>query len=91
MTFQIIPLTAHSGHSQSKLLVTSLTSFPTLFRPDGNVASTSVNKATMFVQKFASNSSLDDSRATPPVNLPLIMFYPISFCLPEMFSQLLQF
>ena len=44
-------------------------SFPPLFRPDGSIASTSVDKATIFVKKFA--SSLDDSRATPPVNLPL--------------------
>ena len=52
-------------------------SFSPLFRPDGSVASTSVDKATIFDKKFASTY------------LFLIMFYLFSFCLPEMFSQLL--
>ena len=60
MTFQIIPLTIHSGHSQSRLHVTSLTPhFPLLFRPDGSgsVASIPMDKATIFVNKFASKAS----------------------------------
>ena len=63
----------HSFWSLAKQITRNFTnsSFPSLFRPGGSVASKSVDKATIFVKKFASNSSLDDSRATPPVNLPL--------------------
>ena len=68
MTFQIIPLTAHSGHSQNKLLEISLT----LHFPLSSVPMALLHLHQWIKQpKFASNSSLDDSRATPPVNLPL--------------------
>ena len=71
MTFKIIPLYFHSGHSQSRSQVTSLTP-PFLFPSVPlSVVSTQVDKATIFVKKIASNSSVDDSSATPPVNLPL--------------------
>ena len=46
-------------------------SFPSLFRPDGSVASSPGDKAAIFLENFASNSSLDDTGVPPPVILPL--------------------
>ena len=52
-------------------------SIPPLQLPDGSTAPTSSSKAEVFVQTFASNSTLDDSDATPPI-LP-----PSNFSIPE--------
>ena len=71
MIFQIIPHRSFWSLAKQITLNFTNSSFPALFRPDGSVASTSVDKATIFVKNFASNSSLDDSRANPPANLPL--------------------
>ena len=46
-------------------------SFPPLFRPDGSIACSPTEKATLFGSLFSTNSSLDDSDAPLPSNLPL--------------------
>ena len=46
-------------------------SFPPLFRPDGSIACSPTEKATLFGSLFSANSSLDDSDAPLPSNLPL--------------------
>ena len=84
---------SHSGHSQSKLLVTSITlHFPL----------SSVLMALLHLHQWIKQPSLLKNLSQTRVwTIPgqlllstylfLIIFYPISFCLPEMFSQLLQF
>ena len=46
-------------------------SFPPLFRPDGSIACSPSEKATLFGSLFSANSSLDDSGAPAPSDLPL--------------------
>ena len=45
--------------------------FPPLFRPDGSIANSPTEKATLFGSQFSANSTLDDSDALEPSNLPL--------------------
>ena len=51
-------------------------SFPPLFRADNSVAVSSSDKAELFTQTFASNSTLDDSGAIPPSPAPSDSFLP---------------
>ena len=45
--------------------------FPPLIRPDGSIACSPTEKATLFGSLFSSNSSLDDSNASVPPTMPL--------------------
>ena len=45
--------------------------FPPLIRPDGSIACSPAEKATLFGSLFSSNSSVDDSLAPEPPTLPL--------------------
>ena len=56
--------------------------FPPLFKPDGSIAVSPLDKATLFGSLFSANSTLDDSNAPPPTVLPLShpMPLPIFSC-----------
>ena len=53
--------------------------FPPLFRPDGSIASSALEKAALFGSIFSTNSTLDDSDATTPPTQPLINPIPLPF------------
>ena len=44
--------------------------FPPLFKPDGSIAVSPLDKATLFGSLFSANSTLDDSNVPPPTVLP---------------------
>ncbi|KAK3884497.1 hypothetical protein Pcinc_011235 [Petrolisthes cinctipes] len=52
-------------------------SFPPLILPDGNVAISSPDKAELFSQTFAFNSTLDDSGSIPPTPPPSDLLMPV--------------
>ena len=45
--------------------------FPSLFRPDGTIAVSPIDKASLFGSRFSSNSTLDDSNIPSPPDAPL--------------------
>jgi hypothetical protein len=71
--------TSRSFWHLAKTLTTNFTSssFPPLFLPDGNVATSSSDKAELFSQTFASNSTLDDSGTVPPSPPPSDLLMPL--------------
>ena len=51
--------------------------FPPLFKPDGSIAVSPHDKATLFGALFSANSTLDDSDAPCPSDLPLTQPMPL--------------
>ena len=81
-------LTTYSTNSSFWSLAKSISKnfcksgFPPLFRGDGTIAVSPVEKANLFVSLFPSNCSLGDSNVATPPNLPLSI--PM---LPPIFSE----
>ena len=56
-------------------------SFPPLLQPDDSTAVSSFSKAELFIQTFATNSTLDDTGHIPPTPPPSDYFMPETwFC-----------